>query len=99
MDKKGILTRNISFDLLRVLSALSVVALHVSAQYIMISEVDSLFFRLSNFLNSISRFGVPIFVMLSGVLFLSEDKELSIKKICLFASKFLTTGFTAKNSF
>lgn len=81
MDKKGILTRNISFDLLRVLSALSVVVLHVSAQYIMISEVDSLFFRLSNFLNSISRFGVPIFVMLSGVLFLSEDKELSIKKI------------------
>lgn len=81
MDKKGILTRNVSFDLLRIISALSVVVLHVSAQYIMISEVDSLFFRLSNFLNSISRFGVPIFVMLSGVLFLSEEKEISIKKI------------------
>lgn len=81
MDKKGILTRNISFDLLRIISALSVVVLHVSAQYIMIHEVDSLFFRLSNFLNSISRFGVPIFVMLSGVLFLSKEKEISIKKI------------------
>lgn len=81
MDKKGILTRNVSFDLLRIISALSVVVLHVSAQYIMIREVDSLFFRLSNFLNSISRFGVPIFVMLSGVLFLSEEKEISIKKI------------------
>jgi len=81
MDKKGILTRNVSFDLLRIISALSVVVLHVSAQYIMISGVDSLFFRLSNFLNSISRFGVPIFVMLSGALFLSEEKEISIAKI------------------
>ena len=81
MDKKGMLTRNISFDLLRIISALSVVVLHVSAQYIMISEVDSLYFRLSNFLNSISRFGVPIFVMLSGVLFLSKEKEISIGKI------------------
>lgn len=81
MDKKGILTRNLSFDLLRIISALSVVVLHVSAQYIMVSEVGSLFFRLSNFLNSISRFGVPIFVMLSGVLFLSEEKEISIKQI------------------
>lgn len=81
MDKKGILTRNISFDLLRIISALSVVVLHVSAQYIMIEPVDSLFFRLSNFLNSISRFGVPIFVMLSGALFLSEEKEISPKKI------------------
>ncbi len=73
--------RSISFDLLRIISALSVVVLHVSAQYIMIQPVDSLFFRLSNFLNSISRFGVPIFVMLSGALFLSEEKELSVKKI------------------
>ena len=81
MDKKGIITRNISFDLLRIICAFSVVVLHVSAQYIIINEVDSLFFRLSNFLNSISRFGVPIFVMLSGVLFLSEEKEISIKRI------------------
>lgn len=81
MDKKGILTRNVSFDLLRIISAFSVVVLHVSAQYIMISGVDSLYFRLSNFLNSISRFGVPIFVMLSGVLFLSEEKVISTGKI------------------
>ncbi len=73
--------RYISFDLLRIISALSVVVLHVSTQYIMIQPVDSLFFRLSNFLNSISRFGVPIFVMLSGALFLSKEKECSIRQI------------------
>lgn len=83
MDKKGTLPRNISFDLLRIISAFSVVVLHVSGQYIMIFDVGSLPFRLSNFLNSISRFGVPIFVMISGALFLSPAKKVSTNKLWL----------------
>lgn len=81
MDKKGTLPRNISFDLLRIISAFSVVVLHVSGQYLMIYDVGSLPFRLSNFLNSISRFGVPIFVMMSGALFLSPTKEITTSKL------------------
>lgn len=73
--------RNISFDLLRILSAFSVVMLHVSGEYIYRYQVGDLGFCLSNFMNSISRFGVPIFVMISGAIFLSENKAVSIKTI------------------
>ena len=73
--------RNISFDLLRIICAFSVVLLHVSGEYIYSYPVGSIGFRLSNFMNSISRFGVPIFVMISGAIFLSEGKQISIKKL------------------
>ena len=77
-ESKG---RNIAFDLLRIIAAFSVVVLHVSGVYIDRSPVGSLDFRLSNFVNSISRFGVPIFVMISGAIFLSEEKMVTIKKL------------------
>ncbi len=73
--------RNISLDLLRIISAFSVVVLHVSGLYIAGSQVGSPDFRLANFMNSISRFGVPVFVMISGAIFLSEDKAVSVKKL------------------
>lgn len=73
--------RNISFDLLRIVSAFSVVMLHVSGVYITGNQVGSLDFRLANFMNSISRFGVPIFVMISGAIFLSENKKITVKKL------------------
>jgi len=73
--------RNISFDLLRIISAFSVVMLHVSGEYIYRYQVGSLEFSLSNFMNSISRFGVPVFVMISGAIFLSESKMVSIKTL------------------
>ena len=73
--------RNISFDLLRIISAFSVVMLHVSGTYITGSQVGSLDFRIANFMNSISRFGVPIFVMISGAIFLSENKTVTVKKL------------------
>lgn len=73
--------RNISFDLLRIISAFSVVLLHVSGEYIGLYPVGSLGFRLSNFMNSISRYGVPIFVMISGAIFLSESKQISAKNL------------------
>ena len=81
MDTQDKKQRNISFDLLRIISALSVVVLHVSGVYIAGSQVGSLDFRLANFMNSISRFGVPIFVMISGAIFLSEGKTVTVKKL------------------
>lgn len=79
MQKKT--ERNLSFDLLRIISAFSVVVLHVSAVYITASPVGSFDFRVANFINSISRFGVPIFVMISGAIFLSEKKTVTVKKL------------------
>jgi len=74
---------NTSFDILRIIAAFSVVVLHVSGQYIMSYPVGSDEFCMSNFINSVSRFGVPIFVMISGAIFLSAEKSVSISKIWL----------------
>lgn len=73
--------RNISFDILRILSAFSVVVLHVSSMYLMEYNVSDTNFKIANFINSISRFGVPIFVMISGAIFLSEEKQITIGKL------------------
>jgi len=73
--------RNISFDVLRILSAFSVVVLHVSSMYLMEYNVATTDFKIANFINSISRFGVPIFVMISGAIFLSEEKQIPMGKL------------------
>lgn len=73
--------RNIAFDILRILSAFSVVVLHVSSMYLMENNVSTTDFKVANFINSLSRFGVPIFVMISGAIFLSKEKQISIGKL------------------
>ena len=56
MNQNNTKARNISFDVLRIISALSVVVLHVTTKFIMMNEVGSLDFRIANLINSISRF-------------------------------------------
>ncbi|MBQ7972421.1 MAG: acyltransferase family protein [Lachnospiraceae bacterium] len=80
MNQNNTKARNISFDVLRIISALSVVVLHVTTKFIMMNEVGSLDFRIANLINSISRFGVPVFFMISGAIFLDEKKEVTVKK-------------------
>lgn len=77
MDK----SRNTALDILRIIAAFSVVMLHVSSRYIMASAVDSSTFRAANFYDSVSRYGVPIFVMISGAIFLNPDKEIHSKRL------------------
>lgn len=74
---------NDALDVLRVIAAFSVVVLHVSGQFIMAYPVGSAEFCISNFINSISRFGVPVFVMISGAIFLAEEKMVTLPKIWL----------------
>lgn len=70
-----------SFDLLRILAAFSVVVLHATAQRWYDLPLESTDWFLTNAINVLSRFGVPIFVMLSGALFLSKDRLLSTKRL------------------
>lgn len=76
-----ILNRNISFDLLRIISAFCVVVLHVCTVYIKEYPVNAVDFRVANFYDSLSRFGIPIFVMISGAIFLSEEKTVTTGKL------------------
>lgn len=67
------------FDYLRVLAITSVVVLHVAAQNFNALDGRSFEWNVFNFFDSISRWGVPAFLMISGSLFLT--KEVKIKDL------------------
>ena len=67
------------FDILRAAACLCVVMIHVSAQYVL-KEVGSLEFWIGNLFDSMSRAGVPLFVMISGALMLDEDYTFTKEK-------------------
>lgn len=69
-------------DLLRILATLAVIVIHVSSQNAFKSaEIGSLTWQGFNFWDSISRYSVPIFVMISGALFLNPSYNFEIKKL------------------
>lgn len=67
------------FDRLRIVSILAVFVIHISAEGLFSCSIGSVAWNLYNILDSLSRFAVPIFVMISGALFLDREKELSFK--------------------
>ncbi|MGN1019085.1 MAG: acyltransferase [Aristaeellaceae bacterium] len=71
--------RRFDFDLIRVIACLSVVMVHASGKFATTTVTRS-YFWLSNVLDSISRAGVPLFVMLSGALMLDESYVFTRKK-------------------
>lgn len=66
-----------SFDVLRVLATLAVVVLHLSAQHWADVDVTSRAWFAFNLYDSAVRWAVPVFVMISGALFLSRNIPLS----------------------
>ena len=70
-----------SFDIMRIIAICAVILLHISADYVKSFPNNSLDFISNNLLNSLTRFAVPTFFMISGALMLNEDKKLSTKKI------------------
>ncbi len=66
-------------DYLRLAATLAVVALHVSAQNWYNTDVNSFSWQSFNFYDSLVRWSVPVFVMISGSLFLNRD--ISLKRI------------------
>lgn len=77
-------------DALRALACLCVIAIHISAGYV-IKDFGSFDFWVGNGWDSVARIGVPLFVMLSGALMLDEGYSYSKKKLighivklCLF---------------
>ena len=70
-----------AFDFLRILAACAVVMLHISADYVKTLDGYTWEFLLANCLNSLTRFAVPVFVMISGALMLDEHKAISSGKM------------------
>lgn len=69
--------RVVYFDYLRVFAIFAVIILHVSSQNWSNFSGRSYEWHIFNFYDSIVRWGVPIFVMISGSLFLSKKIEIS----------------------
>lgn len=76
-------SRHISFDILRIIAALSVVMIHVTSYYFECCSVSDNEFAAANFIDSVNRYGVPIFVMISGALFLDGNRSSDIKRLWL----------------
>lgn len=73
--------RLIHFDMLRILACFSVVMLHSAAECWYDIPVDNVDWLIINSYNAIFRFGVPIFVMISGVLFLISENTMDLRRL------------------
>ena len=73
--------RTVSFDILRIISALSIIIMHITTDRFYSLPLGSREWTVNASINSLFHFGVPIFVMISGALFLNPHKEISIKRL------------------
>lgn len=77
--------RRVYFDWLRVAAALAVMMIHVCAQHWYDTDVDGAAWRTFDVIDSLASCAVPVFVMISGALFLDREIPLSkiLSKYCL----------------
>ncbi len=71
--------RIVYFDYLRVFATFAVIILHISAQNWYSANVNGFEWHVFNVFDSAVRWCVPVFVMISGALFI--DKDLSVRMI------------------
>lgn len=70
-------SRLIYLDFLRIFAVFAIIMIHVAAENWYAVEARSITWNVYNAFDSIARWGVPIFVMISGTLFLTKEKPLS----------------------
>ncbi len=74
-------TRDISLDIIRIIATMAVVMIHCSAFLVSNFKVGTMAFFVGNVFDSVSRLAVPLFVMVSGALFLNEERTVTVKGI------------------
>lgn len=67
-------------DYLRVFACLMVITIHISSEYMFLGNIGSRSFMLYYMLDSFSRSCIPIFLMITGALYLGRD-SLDISKV------------------
>lgn len=68
-------------DALRIIAICAIVLLHVAGSYWYELPVDGSDWNVVNVYDCITRWGVPLFVMISGALFLDPDRPQPLRKI------------------
>ena len=92
--------REYNYDILRVVCCFLVVLLHFSGSYWYSVDVKSFDFRVMTIYDSMTRVGVPIFLMISGSFLLDPSRQLSTKQyllrpLKLFGTVYLWSAFYA----
>lgn len=74
--------RNVELDLLRILACIAVIVIHIP---IALNTNDcsrtSMIYQVYNVYDSLSRWCIPVFTMISGCFLLNNNKEITIKSI------------------
>lgn len=73
--------RIIYFDILKAIAILLVIVIHVISEYWDSLDVNKPTFIVLSFIDSLCRFSVPIYFMVSGAIFLNEEKKVTIKDV------------------
>ena len=73
MTKNNLTHRQYHLDYLRVFASVAIILLHVTAKNMRYVELAGTEWNIYNICNSASRWGVPVFVMMSGALFLPRE--------------------------
>lgn len=73
--------RNYSLDIARIVAVLAVVMVHSSSIFVANHPTFTNEFVFGNLFDSLARIGVPLFLMISGSLFLDESREVTLKSV------------------
>lgn len=73
--------RIVYLDLLKIFACIGVVTIHVVMQNVNIVPIHGYNYNVINIISSMVRYAVPIFIMVSGVNLLNNNKDLTIHKI------------------
>lgn len=82
-DEKSFQNKKVYLNYIRIIAAFFVIGVHVCSPFLRNSELNSTSYIINTIFNCIVRVGVPLYVMISGALFLDENKKISIKKLLL----------------
>lgn len=75
------LSRNLSLDIARIIAVFAVIMIHCSCNFVSNFAEGTTEFFWGNIFDSISRLGVPLFLMISGALMLDENKKITCKTL------------------
>ena len=91
--RAGKTERVLYLDCLRILSIAAMMLLHISAQNWSSLDLHDPAWMLFDILNGATRWCVPVFLMISGALFLNSLRPISTKKLLLHNVLRVVTAF------
>src|SRR5690606_14500281 len=72
------MVRSSYISVLRIIAIFLVILIHSSSGYLNSNDFDAFDWKYANWINSFSRFSVPLFVIISGALLLQKDEDTGI---------------------